>query len=188
MYKDGNFNFKFVGQFDISKLKEKVLSLTDADWDEYKKRQDRQSEMYKNIRSPHEGTKTIPLLFNEKFGDFPDKWGFYSLFEEEINQIKDYLHNYYGKGNSPRIILANLLAERNILPHVDTGEQLLKCKRHHIPIVTNPLVMFNVGDEKINMIEGDVWEINNANQHYVQNFSDKDRIHIIVDWDLNLEY
>ena len=73
-------------------------------------------------------------------------------------------------------------------PHVDTGEQLLKCKRHHIPIVTHPMVMFYVGGEQINMLEGDVWEINNSKLHQVKNYSNIDRIHIIIDWDLNLEY
>ena len=35
------------------------------------------------------------------------------------------------------------------------------------------------------MKEGDIWEINNSVTHSVQNKSDKDRIHLIIDYKLN---
>ena len=127
MYKGGGFNFKLIGNFNIESLKNKVLSLTDYDWNEYSKRQDSQSEMYKNVRSPHEETRTIPLLFNERFGDIPDKWRLYSLFEDEINQIKEYFKNYYGGGNSPRIIITKLFEQILLLDYI-LGSLLKKIK------------------------------------------------------------
>ena len=187
MYKDGDFNFKFVGTFYTIKFREKILSIPEEEWDKFTPRQGG-AAMYGNYRSPHTETRTIPLLYDENFLDIPSEYEWYSLFKEDIEEVRAYLLDKYKSGNIPRIILTKLLAERNILPHVDTGEQLLKCKRHHIPVITNGLVMFHVGDESVNMKTGEVWEINNANRHYVKNYSVEDRIHIIVDWDINLEY
>lgn len=188
MYKDGIYNFKFVGYFDTTSFKQKALSLTDEDWNEYTERQG--GVMYRlgegEHKSPHSESRTIPLLFNDKFGDIPEQYKWYSEFKDEVESVRTLLREYYGQGNMPRIILTKLLAERNILPHVDTGEQLLKCKRHHIPLMTNPDVMFHVGDDSINMKQGEVWEINNSNLHHVRNYSLENRIHIIVDWDINL--
>jgi aspartyl/asparaginyl beta-hydroxylase (cupin superfamily) len=41
--------------------------------------------------------------------------------------------------------------------------------------------VFGVGDEEINMAVGDCWEINNSKIHYVNNYSEVDRIHLLVD-------
>ena len=186
MYKDGDFNIRFFGNFDISNLAKKVTVFTEDDWNEFAPRQG--GAMYGEHRSPHEESRTIPLLFNEHFSDFPEECKWYQYFKEDVDQIRSMFLDHYGKGNIPRIIITKLLAERNILPHVDTGKQLLKCKRHHIPIITNGMVIFHVGEDSVNMKSGEVWEINNANLHYVRNYSTEDRIHIIVDWDINLEY
>jgi tetratricopeptide (TPR) repeat protein len=43
-------------------------------------------------------------------------------------------------------------------------------------------VDFFVGGEKKNMRAGELWEINNGLAHAVENRSDQDRIHIIIDW------
>ena len=58
----------------------------------------------------------------------------------------------------------------------------MKCHRIHVPIITNDEVVFSVGGEELNMREGEMWEINNATLHAVENRSEQDRIHLIVDW------
>ena len=54
-------------------------------------------------------------------------------------------------------------------------------KRHHIPIVTNDEVWFYVDGEKKNLKTGEIWEIDNTKLHKVENLSNKDRVHVIVD-------
>ena len=54
--------------------------------------------------------------------------------------------------------------------------------RNHIPIITNPYVTFWVNHETNQMIEGEVWEINNAQQHAVNNEGLDWRLHLIVDY------
>ena len=54
--------------------------------------------------------------------------------------------------------------------------------RIHIPIVTGENNIFLVNGELKNMQVGEMWEINNELPHMVENRSDEDRIHLIVDW------
>jgi len=86
------------------------------------------------------------------------------------------------------MILAKLLAGGNIPKHTDAGFSLLNCHRIHVPIITSDNVVFSVGGEEINMQTGDLWEINNAAVHGVENHSGEDRIHLIVDWMPNYEH
>ena len=58
----------------------------------------------------------------------------------------------------------------------------MHCHRIHIPIVTNEKSIFFVNGEEKNMRGGEIWEIDNEAVHMVENRSDADRIHLIVDW------
>jgi hypothetical protein len=169
-----DFNFIFLGKFDISSFKKKILNLTEEDWNEYTFRQ--------KVFREHAQTKTVPLLFNEQFTDFPDKFKFYSLFEEEVQQLEKFLFDYYKKGKIIRCIITKLLAHQQIPRHADGGSSLREGHRHHIPIVTNSKNQFEVNGEVKYLKPGEVWEINNSIFHSVANNSSKDRIHIIVDW------
>jgi aspartyl/asparaginyl beta-hydroxylase (cupin superfamily) len=57
------------------------------------------------------------------------------------------------------------------------------CNRVHIPIITNKDVFFKIEDQIKQLKEGEMWEINNSERlHSVENNSNKDRIHLIIDW------
>lgn len=43
------------------------------------------------------------------------------------------------------------------------------------------MYFFGVGDEKINMKSGECWEINNSRTHFVDNNSETDRVHLLID-------
>ena len=66
--------------------------------------------------------------------------------------------------------------------HTDGLFSLLKCHRIHIPIITNDEVVFTIGGEEKVLGEGEMWEINNATLHAVDNRIDENRTHLIVDW------
>jgi aspartyl/asparaginyl beta-hydroxylase (cupin superfamily) len=55
-------------------------------------------------------------------------------------------------------------------------------KRTHIPIITNSEVTFIVGGETKYLKEGEIWEIDNSKEHSVNNNSNVDRIHLIMDY------
>jgi aspartyl/asparaginyl beta-hydroxylase (cupin superfamily) len=54
-------------------------------------------------------------------------------------------------------------------------------RRNHVPIITSGNVIFGVGSERVNMQIGECWEINNYRFHWVDNNSDIDRVHLLVD-------
>lgn len=80
-----------------------------------------------------------------------------------------------------QVLLIKLLSNSEIRRHTDAGHYLMSAKRHHIPVVTSNNTVFGVGDEEINMAVGECWEINNSKIHYVNNYSEVDRIHLLID-------
>jgi quercetin dioxygenase-like cupin family protein len=51
-----------------------------------------------------------------------------------------------------------------------------------VPVITTEGVIFTVGGEPRSLPAGEIWEINNTREHSVENTSDRDRVHLIVDW------
>jgi mannose-6-phosphate isomerase-like protein (cupin superfamily) len=78
--------------------------------------------------------------------------------------------------------LLNLKRGATIHPHRDVelafenGEA-----RIHFPIFTNPGVEFVIDDQRVVMAEGSAWYVNANLTHQVANRGDADRIHLVVD-------
>ena len=66
--------------------------------------------------------------------------------------------------------------------NIDGGTSLEKCRRTHIPIITNEKNVFKVGPEIKHLKVGEIWEIDNTMQHAVRNNSDEPRVHLIIDY------
>lgn len=60
-----------------------------------------------------------------------------------------------------------------------------KCARLHIPIQTNSKVIFTINDENVHFSEGGCWYMNANYPHRVINGSGSDRIHLVVDCEVN---
>ncbi len=126
-------------------------------------------------------------LLGIHFEDFnytkPDVRELYHDFQNELEPLVDHIADYYqDNGFVVRLIFAKLLAGGKIPRHADGGFSLMNSHRVHIPIVTNERNVFFVDGEQKNMRVGEMWEINNELQHMVENRSDEDRIHLIIDW------
>ncbi len=174
-----NFNYRYIGFCNVSEMSKKISSLDQSVWDEDSTRQD---SFYN-----HKDTKTIMLM-----------WDLNSLYDNSKGKIHSHYHELeidsfldkikpiyllkYGEGDFVRVLIVNLLPGGGIPPHKDEGNGLEKCRRTHIAIKTNPLVLFNVGGEIKHLDSGEIWEINNQNMHAVINDSDKDRWHFIIDY------
>lgn len=93
--------------------------------------------------------------------------------------IKDLEQMHHGvRGN---VLLIKLKARQSIARHNDSGDYLMFSRRNHIPIVTTEDVFFGVGEDKINMKPGECWEVNNSRLHFVDNNSEIDRVHLLID-------
>ena len=159
---------------DIQHLKTKVEALTETDW----------AQSDRNLQFDiHKETQSIQLLTDDMSHTPPVKTAFYNRFAADLQPILTILSDRYGaNGTFIRVLFARLNAKSEIKPHVDKGYSLINCNRIHIPIITNHEVTFCVGGVYQSLGEGEIWEINNADVHAVNNASDIARIHLIIDW------
>lgn len=171
------YNFKYYGQIDTSNINDLILN-TELNWDEYTYRQ--------TEREGQADTKTIPLLWSEDFVKNTE-WKCYPIFKDSLIKIENNLIDILGKGKIEIALLINLPKNKKILPHIDAGsEHFFETKRIHIPIITNDKCNFTVGDETIQMKQGEIWEIDNANKvHGVINDGNTDRIHLLIDYKIS---
>jgi hypothetical protein len=134
----------------------------------------------------HTNTDTIPILsvnLDLTYFFLEDQKKHPVLYEPIVALMKDcldYLQNLYD-GVIHKILLVKLKSNSSIPLHADSGFALQYTRRIHIPIVTNENVFFTVEDKTVNMKKGYLYEINNLKKHAVDNNSDHDRIHMIVD-------
>ena len=70
---------------------------------------------------------------------------------------------------------------REVPPHIDIHYYWRTHLRIHIPVITNPGVLFTCGDETVHMAAGECWVFNSFLRHDVQNKGDAQRIHLVLD-------
>jgi hypothetical protein len=176
---EANETFKFYGNYNVSNIKKIILD-GNLDWNKFTSRQRMCSDM--------KNTQTIPIVFDSNFfvTNFnPVYTENYSFFENELNNISEIIKKITdSKGYLLRAILVKLFKKTDIPTHIDWANETLKVSRRiHVPIITNPDCIFIVGEDSINMKEGEIWEMNNDQlKHSVHNNGDEDRIHLIIDW------
>ncbi|MFV2031709.1 MAG: aspartyl/asparaginyl beta-hydroxylase domain-containing protein, partial [Gammaproteobacteria bacterium] len=132
----------------------------------------------------HRQTQSLLLIYDDDFRHYkPTYHDLYLQFEDELKPLLDFIaENFQHDGFVVRLIFAKLQGGGKIPIHTDGVYSLLKCHRIHVPIITNDRAIFMVGGEQKVMRAGEMWEINNATLHAVENQSDEDRIHMIIDW------
>ena len=173
-------NFKYVEKIDVNWLKTAIESQPLDIWDEHTYRQ--------TMSDTHAKTKTLEIIWDKEslvHGSKQNKiHQNYYLFEMEsfLNNLKPIYFSKYGDGEFIRVLIVKLLNNSNILPHVDNGSSLTNSKRTHIALITNDEITFTVNNEVKNLKEGEIWEIDNTKVHSVNNPTDLDRIHLIIDW------
>jgi len=174
-----DYNFIYFKNFDIDLLKSKCISLTE----EWLLDQSRQNMQYPDRRNPHLYTNTYKIQDHslewqngEQFKPFLKDKELYKIVSPIVVELER-----RACGKAARILLIKLDANKNVTEHTDSGDYLNTVRRFHIPVITNDDVYYTVNKEKINMKEGECWEINNRKPHSVDNYSNKDRIHLLID-------
>ena len=66
-------------------------------------------------------------------------------------------------------------------PHVDAHYHWRNHWRLHIPVVTNPGVLFTCGGETVHMQPGECWLFDSFRMHDVRNDGDAKRVHLVLD-------
>lgn len=70
---------------------------------------------------------------------------------------------------------------REVPPHIDINYYWRTHLRIHIPVITNPGVLFTCGGETVHMAAGECWVFDSFLEHDVQNRGDAQRIHLVLD-------
>lgn len=65
--------------------------------------------------------------------------------------------------------------------HVDFNYHWVSRVRIHVPVVTDPGVIFHCADQRVHMAPGESWLFNSWRRHRVTNDSPVERIHLVVD-------
>lgn len=174
-----DYNFIYFKEFDVSLIKDKFKLLKE----EWLLDQSRQNMEYPDRRNPHLYTNTYivqdhSLHWNigEKFDPALKDKDIYDMLRPIVLELQERVC-----GKAARVLLIKLEANKNVTEHTDSGDYLNAVRRFHIPIITNENVFYTVNGEKINMKEGECWEINNRKPHSVDNNSNEDRIHLLID-------
>lgn len=172
-----NFKYKILGFVDTKNFLDKIKNISKEEWEKFNHRK-------KLIGQ--ESVNCLPIQFNKdvenKVFSFDHKNEFLiNYFSEELKTCYEIIKQYYS-GQPYRVMITELIANKNIDLHVDVGYHLENTHRIHLCIKTNENVDFIVDGEKIELKEGTLFEINNQKQHAVFNYSDENRLHLIIDW------
>ncbi len=77
--------------------------------------------------------------------------------------------------------LMRLAPGAQVAEHVDFNYHWVSRVRIHVPIVTDPSVIFYCGDESVHMAVGQSWLFDSWRRHRVINGSTLSRVHLVID-------
>lgn len=80
-----------------------------------------------------------------------------------------------------RTRLMRLAGQAEVSRHVDQGYYWAERVRVHVPIMTQPSVRFECGDQAVHMAEGECWIFDTWREHRVLNQGDQARVHLVAD-------
>lgn len=168
-------NFKFLGTYQVTDIKKKLLSLPDQAWS---KNMDDGSEVHK--KAHHLFLKND--IRTEHF--YGTKHSYYDSFLPKLKPLMEHIDKELGStGHFIRIQFSKHLPGDGFLPHTDSfSKTLIDAHRVHVIINANKDIYFEVDGERKVFKEGEIWEINNAKVHAGQNHSQEDRINLILDY------
>ena len=93
-----------------------------------------------------------------------------------IMQVMAELGGVWGRSR-----LMGLDPAAEVPPHVDVNYYWRTHLRIHIPVITNPDVVFTCGDDSVHMKAGECWLFDSFRWHDVQNSGTERRVHLVLD-------
>ena len=93
-----------------------------------------------------------------------------------VRQIMEEIGGVWGRSR-----FMGLAPGREVPSHIDIHYYWRTHLRIHIPVITNPGVLFTCGGETVHMAAGECWVFDSFLRHDVQNKGDAQRIHLVLD-------
>ncbi len=164
--------------FNIDKLEQDLSSLEKLDWSNHFN------------KNGYSGTwSSIPLLsVDGELSTISVPLNEEKLLETKALKVSKYFKEVLRTFQTP-IISARLLKLKKgseIKPHKDHNLGYEDgCFRIHVPIITHEKVNFFIEEKRLNMLPGECWYTNVNHTHSVSNFSEIDRVHLVIDLERN---
>ena len=95
---------------------------------------------------------------------------------EYVQQIMAEVGGVWGRSR-----FMGLAAGAAVPLHIDINYYWRTHLRIHIPVITNPEVLFTCGDETIHMAPGECWIFDSFRWHEVHNKGSEQRVHLVLD-------
>ena len=153
-------------KFDVERLTREVLAFDQSEW------------------LPHvqgfAGNSAIPLISLN--GEMNDDFNGPMQVTEKLQRspyIKQVLNSFgevFGRSR-----LMGLDGKCAVPEHRDVNYHWFSRVRIHIPVITNPDVLFYCGDTNVHMAAGETWIFDSWKKHRVENASDENRVHLVID-------
>lgn len=161
--------------FNVAALAEMVNRMPDGHWARFGP-----ANRHKTVAQP----QMLLLIFNRDLRHKnPTYLNEFRLLEQEMSPLLECVANIYqNDGHVIRAFLTKLLPGESVAPRTNTAFSLLHSHRIYVPIETNNDVSVIVGGERKHMRVGEMWEINNATVHNIENRGATAHIHLVVDW------
>ena len=171
--------FQFPFHFDPTRLKAELENIQPEEWTPH---------FNTNIYEGEWSGVALRSIAGRTLQLYPDPTATGSFTNTELLERCPYYQQVLASFQCPltSVRLLKLKARSNILEHRDyklgfeDGEMRL-----HIPVVTNPAVAFFLNGERVPMQAGETWYVNVNLPHRVDNASDTDRIHLVMDCVVN---
>ncbi len=171
--------FRDLGRIDITALRAAVMAIPESVWQE-------QNASKPNRFEALDRTAHIVFRFVNSTSDWRSSYDgpLWAEFAPLIDPVMQEATRPYGyqRGAYPRVMLARMPPGGVILPHRDENKAAFWPHKIHVPIQTNPKVMFGTEGGVRHIAEGEAVEVNNLGVHAVRNDGDTDRIHLIFEY------
>lgn len=153
-------------RFDHARLLEETLRIPREQWQHHPGR--------------HAGNYAIPLISVD--GGMNDKFAGRMRPTAHLAQMPYTAQVIASFGEVVSRSRIMIIEGRQSLPmHTDINYHWFKRVRIHIPLQTNPDVIFTSHDEQAHLPAGEAWLLDTWHSHQVVNDSDETRIHLVVD-------
>lgn len=166
-----------LGPLPIDRLRAVLPEAEDPIWDQFAMR--RKMPM-------HAATRTIALVWGDMLPGLADPVifepeGLPALLRAAAMECAGELVARLGGGTISRLMLVDLPAGAEVLPHRDVAPIITEPRRCHVPVETNDRVSFVIDGTDHHLAAGQAYEVDNTRQHSVANRGDTWRVHLICD-------
>ncbi|QQT25037.1 aspartyl/asparaginyl beta-hydroxylase domain-containing protein [Sphingobacterium spiritivorum] len=165
---------KFDVQYDVAQLQQELAYCLKEVWTDHFNTNDYQGR-WECISLRSESGKEEDIRSHPGNNTFQD-----TAVLQHMPYVKSIIDSWNFEKESIRLMA--LYPGSEIKPHRDPGCRYQDgALRLHIPVVTHPLVQFNVDGEDMKLEEGSCWYIDFSKVHWIKNASDTVRVHLVID-------